>query len=59
VKRLVLFITGSDTDAGKTLLASLLTRHLRRAGLPVAALKPVCSGSRADARALRAAAEGR
>ena len=52
-----LFITGTDTGAGKTVLTALLTRYLRERGpaCGTAALKPVCSGGRADARALRAA----
>jgi dethiobiotin synthetase len=55
-----LFITGTDTGVGKTVLTALLTRFLRERG-PVcgtAALKPVCSGTRADARALHAAMNG-
>jgi dethiobiotin synthetase len=58
VKRLTLFITGTDTGAGKTFLACLLARHLRAQGFPVAALKPVCSGGRGDAKALHAALPG-
>jgi dethiobiotin synthetase len=54
----VLFITGSDTGVGKTVLTVLLTRHLRRQGTPVLALKPICSGGRDDAEALRAAQGG-
>jgi len=54
----VFFITGTDTGAGKTVLTVLLTRFLCECGIPAAALKPVCSGNRDDARALRAAAEG-
>src|ERR1700722_12577845 len=53
-----LFITGTDTGVGKTVLTALLTRFLRERGLNVAALKPVCSGNRADARALSAAMNG-
>jgi dethiobiotin synthetase len=53
-----LFITGTDTGVGKTALTALLTRFLRERGLNVAALKPVCSGNRADARALSAAMNG-
>jgi dethiobiotin synthetase len=56
--RTTIFITGTDTGAGKTVLAALLARYLRKRGLSVAALKPVCSGGRADARALRAALGG-
>lgn len=55
MKRLTLFITGTDTGAGKTVLACLLARHLQAKGLAVAALKPVCSGGRDDARALQVA----
>lgn len=54
----VLFITGTDTGVGKTVVAALLTRRLRQAGVRVAALKPICSGGRGDARALRAAVGG-
>lgn len=52
----ILFVTGTDTGTGKTVFAALLTRHLHRHGQRVAALKPICSGNRDDARALRAAA---
>lgn len=38
---------------GKTFLGTLLARHLTRRGLRVAALKPLASGGREDARALR------
>jgi len=49
------FITGTGTGVGKTLLAALWVRYLRQQGVNAAALKPVCSGGRSDARALRAA----
>jgi dethiobiotin synthetase len=52
------FITGTDTGVGKTVLTALLTRHLREGGVNAVALKPVCSGDRADARALHAASAG-
>jgi len=55
MKRTTLFITGTDTGVGKTVLTALLTRHLRERGVNAAALKPICSGGRDDARALRAA----
>ncbi|HRT56331.1 MAG TPA: dethiobiotin synthase [Candidatus Paceibacterota bacterium] len=42
-------VTGSDTGAGKTVVASLVTRFLRAQGHAVAAFKPVCSGGREDA----------
>jgi len=53
-----LFITGTDTGVGKTVLTALLTRFLRERGVHAAALKPVCSGGRADARAVHAALAG-
>src|SRR5450755_4776164 len=55
-----LFITGTDTGVGKTVLTALLTRFLRERGpaCGTAALKPICSGGRADARTLRAAMNG-
>ena len=51
-----IFITGTDTGVGKTVFAALLTRQLRERGIRVAGLKPICSGGRGDARALRQAA---
>lgn len=51
-----LFITGTDTNAGKTVFATLLTRFLWERGVRVAALKPLCSGGRDDAVALWIAA---
>src|SRR5450432_1700978 len=53
-----LFITGTDTGTGKTVLTALLVKFLRARGVNAAALKPVCSGGRADARALHAAMNG-
>jgi len=53
-----IFITGTDTGVGKTVLAALLTRFLREHGVNVAALKPVCSGNRDDAYMLHAAMNG-
>ncbi|MEY2408924.1 MAG: dethiobiotin synthetase [Verrucomicrobiota bacterium] len=54
----ILFITGTDTGVGKTFVTALLTRHLRGLNRAVAALKPICSGGRDDARQLRAAQDG-
>jgi len=51
-----IFVTGTDTGVGKTVLATLLTRFLRQRGVRVAALKPICSGDRSDALALWTAA---
>ena len=55
--RQTFFITGTDTGVGKTVLAALLVQFLRERSPArgTAALKPICSGNRADARALRAA----
>ncbi|MEI9959765.1 MAG: dethiobiotin synthase [Limisphaerales bacterium] len=53
-----LFITGTDTGVGKTMLTALLTRFLRERGVNAAALKPICSGGRDDARVLHAAMNG-
>lgn len=53
-----LFITGTGTGVGKTLLTALLAAWLRRNGVRVAALKPVCSGGRADAELLATALAG-
>jgi dethiobiotin synthetase len=52
----ILFVSGSDTGVGKTVVAALLTRQLRAAGARVAAVKPICSGGRSDARRLQQAA---
>lgn len=49
----ILFITGTDTGAGKTVLTAMLLRHLRESGVNALAMKPFCSGSRGDARLLR------
>ncbi len=54
----ILFITGTDTGAGKTVLTGLLAAHLRVQKIRVAALKPVCSGGRDDARKIFAALDG-
>ena len=54
----VVFITGTDTGVGKTLLTALLLRHLREKGFHSWALKPFCSGDRGDALLLHKLAEG-
>jgi dethiobiotin synthetase len=58
MRRITVFITGTDTGVGKTVLTTLLTEYLCERGIPAAALKPVCSGGRNDARRLCAAAAG-
>lgn len=60
------FVTGTDTEVGKTIVARAITRAAARRGLKVRAIKPVESGapivdgrpSPLDARALAEAAEG-
>ncbi len=52
MKDKVVFITGTDTDVGKTVFTASLGAHLHRRGVSVAALKPVASGGREDAMAL-------
>ncbi|MCX6896144.1 MAG: dethiobiotin synthase [Verrucomicrobia bacterium] len=49
----ILFITGTDTDVGKTYFSALAVHVLRERGVNVAGLKPVCSGGRDDARVLQ------
>jgi len=50
-----IFITGTDTGVGKTVLTALLVRFLRARNVNAAALKPICSGGRDDARKIFAA----
>ena len=47
------FVTGTDTDVGKTTIAAGLLRAARLAGLSTAAVKPVASGCEAGADGLR------
>jgi dethiobiotin synthetase len=52
------FITGTDTGVGKTVFTVSLLASLRRKGVNVAALKPICSGGRDDARKILAVSDG-
>ncbi|SEK88026.1 dethiobiotin synthase [Halomonas daqiaonensis] len=47
------FVTGTDTDAGKTLVTSGLLARARRNGLTTLGLKPLASGCEATAEGLR------
>ncbi len=47
------FVTGTDTDVGKTLVACGLLRQLRNAGYSTAAVKPVAAGCVQTAQGLR------
>lgn len=51
------FITGTDTEVGKTYFTSLWTRQLRKEGVPALALKPYVCGERTDAEILTKANE--
>lgn len=51
-----LFIAGTDTGVGKTVVSCLLAEALRRAGTRVGVMKPYTAGSWADTRALKKAA---
>lgn len=51
------FITGTDTDSGKTYVTCLLIEALRREGLNAVGFKPLACGDRVDAHALRQAGE--
>src|SRR5438093_1374873 len=54
-----IFITGTDTDVGKTYVTCLLLEALKQTGRRAVGFKPFCCGDRADAIALhRASAEG-
>jgi dethiobiotin synthetase len=48
----ILFVTGTDTGVGKTVLTAMLLAFLRGGGCDALAMKPFCSGSRGDARLL-------
>lgn len=48
-----LFVTGTDTEVGKTVIACGVLAALRRAGYRTAAMKPVASGCRSTAQGLR------
>lgn len=49
------FITGTDTDCGKTYVTALLARAAREAGIDAVAAKPVCCGPRSDVEILASA----
>ena len=53
-----IFLTGTDTDVGKTYVATLLVRALRAQGVDAVGMKPLCCGGREDSEALHAASGG-
>ncbi len=52
------FITGTDTDCGKTYVTALLVKAARAAGVDAIGAKPFCCGPREDVQSLAAAADG-
>lgn len=52
------FVTGTDTDVGKTYVSAMLIRACRAGGWDCVGMKPLCCGERSDALLLHAAAEG-
>lgn len=54
----IIFITGTDTGVGKTVLTGLLLHYLREKGIKTLAMKPFCSGNRRDAKLLKALQSG-
>lgn len=53
------FITATDTGAGKTHFSSLLLRSLRATGVDAVGFKPFCCGERDDAERLYEACDGK
>lgn len=58
-KRLHFFVTGTDTDVGKTRFGAALLRAWRRLGVQPVGLKPIATGSQDDALRLQEAAEAK
>ena len=52
------FVTGTDTDCGKTFVTSLLVKAARAAGIDAVGAKPFCCGPRDDVEILAAASGG-
>ena len=49
----IIFITGTDTGVGKTVLTTLLLAHLRESGVRALAMKPFCCGGNEDMESFR------
>ena len=54
----IIFVTGTDTGVGKTLVTALLLQHLRQSGVNALAMKPFCSGGRGDVEMIQALQKG-
>ena len=52
-----LFITGTGTEIGKTVIAGCLAATLKHSGMNVGVMKPICSGDNSDAKYLKHAAQ--
>jgi dethiobiotin synthetase len=52
------FVTGTDTDCGKTFVTALLVQAARAAGVDAIGAKPFCCGPRTDVEILAAASGG-
>jgi len=52
-----IFVTGTDTDVGKTAVTALAAAHLAKTRINFRAVKPFCSGERTDALLLQALQE--
>jgi dethiobiotin synthetase len=52
------FLTGTDTDCGKTFVTALLLKAARAAGIDAVGSKPFCCGPRNDVEILAAASGG-
>lgn len=52
-----IFVTGTDTGAGKTYVSCEIARSLKASGVNVGVFKPILTGNRSDARMLVFAAE--
>src|SRR6266481_2819176 len=55
----IIFITGTDTGVGKSVLTACLLEYLRQTGVDALAMKPFCSGSRDDVDLLQSIQESR
>ncbi len=52
-----IFITGTGTEIGKTVIVGCLAATLKQSGLNVGVMKPICSGDNFDAKYLKHAAQ--
>jgi dethiobiotin synthetase len=54
-----LFVTGTDTGVGKTVVTALMLAHLRGQGIDALATKPFCTGGRGDVYQLQRLQKGK